>query len=282
VQEQAGAGAGAAAAAAAGGRRPGQEASFESRAKELPVAFPPAPFSMCSSLDSHGFSLRFRSAVPLSHASASAQPSARGKKAGKRAKSKAFAAAAAAAAELDRDEEGAPRLGPADIPRARLFLCHDADVKDGQLPAVHVEVDACVSLSVAVLEFQKVSRSSKLAPAKPHSGHQWYATRVQRGHACSCAKSLSLQHFPKRLRRILPPQNHKVRALDRVACRMSHVTYQMSNVTCRMSHTSTSHCMCNREQPGPHWSCCDQPVALGIALHQQHACIVRHSGIWHG
>ena len=179
VQEQTGAAA--SAAPPIGRRSPGQEASFESRSKELPVVFPPPPFSMRSGLGNHGFALRFRNAVPLpavpavSHTITGAQLSARRKKAKNKHKSKA--SASAAAAELGCDEDDGPQriqLHVADIPRVRLVLCHDADVKDGQLPQLHVEVDPCLNMSVAVSEFQKISRSSKLAPAKPHSGHQWY------------------------------------------------------------------------------------------------------------
>lgn len=170
-QEQSG---GAALAPPSSARRPpGQESSFESRAKELTVAFPPPAFCMRSGLDSQGLTLRFRSAVPLhsaiKHAEAGSQSSVTGKKSKKKGKSKA--SDASAVVDLSSDH----RLQPSDIPRARLFLCHESDVKDGQLPQLHVEVDPCAGLSNAVSELQKISRSSKLAPARPHSGHQWYA-----------------------------------------------------------------------------------------------------------
>lgn len=135
--------------------------------------FPPPALCMRSSLDSQGLTLRFRSAVPLQsaikHAEAGSQSSVSGKKTKKKGKSKASGASAV------EDSSSNHRLQPSDIPRARLFLCHESDVKDGQLPQLHVEVDPCAGLSVAVLELQKISRSSKLAPARPHSGHQWYA-----------------------------------------------------------------------------------------------------------
>ena len=72
------------------------------------------------------------------------------------------------------------RLQPADLPRVRLFLCHENEAKDANLPQLHVEVDPCTSLSIAVAELQRISRSSKLTPSKPHSGHRWYvfATHV--------------------------------------------------------------------------------------------------------
>ena len=164
---------GAAVALPSGGRRPpGQEASFESRAKELTVTFPPPASCMRSGLDSRGFTLRFRSAVPLQLACKDAvvnsQASFTGKKSKKKGKSKSSNAPQVANSPRNH------RLQPSDLPRARLFLCHDSDVKEGQLPQLHVEVDPCADLSHAVSELLKISRSSKLAPARPHSGHQWY------------------------------------------------------------------------------------------------------------
>jgi hypothetical protein len=84
---------------------------------------------------------------------------------------------AVAGAALD-EARGLRRLQPADIPRVRLFLCHESDAKDGKLPQVHVEVDPCTTLSIAVADLQRISRSSKLAPSKPHSGHRWYVVAV--------------------------------------------------------------------------------------------------------
>jgi hypothetical protein len=93
----------------------------------------------------------------------------------KKKKTHSKSSGAASASSLHTGESRSPQLHPGDIPRVRLFLCNQSDVKEGRLPALHVEVDPCCSLLVAVSQLQKICRSSKLAAAKPHSGHQWCA-----------------------------------------------------------------------------------------------------------
>ena len=175
---------GAAVAVPFGGRRAADpEAGHERRAKELPVVFPPKAHSVRAG---RGM-LRFRSAVPLARAREGA-----GSQAGfteKKTKKKNKQKASASAAVHDEVDESCPRLQPADIPRVRLFLCHENDVKDGRLPQIHVEVDPCVNLSVAILNLQNISRSSKLVPAKPHTGHQWYELNT---HFMSCTFSRAI------------------------------------------------------------------------------------------
>jgi hypothetical protein len=184
ISEQSG---GAAVAVPSGGRRaPDPEASHERRAKVLPVVFPPKAHAVRAGPENRDFMLRFRSAVPLARAEgAGSQTGFTEKKTKKKNKQKASASAAVP----DEVDESCPRLQPADIPRVRLFLCHENDVKDGRLPQIHVEVDPCVNLSVAILNLQNISRSSKLVPAKPHTGHQWYELNT---HFMSCTFSRAI------------------------------------------------------------------------------------------
>lgn len=117
--------------------------------------------------------LRFRTAVPLASTKECASSKLRvtGKK-NKKKKNQKHATSAPASEQVD--ESSSQHLAPSDIPRVRLFLCHEGDIKDGQLPQIHVEVDPCESLHAAILNLQNISRSSNLVPSKPHTGHQWY------------------------------------------------------------------------------------------------------------
>lgn len=152
-------------------RHPGQEADFEVQWKVLHVeALSPQACITKRGVGNKGAEMKFRTAVPVQIGTARA---------------------AAAPNELGRvplppltttpmfciKRLSQTPLHPADIPRVRLFLCHEADVEGAQLPRLHVEVDPCANLSVAIAELKKISRSS--APSKPHSGHRWYAHSLQ-------------------------------------------------------------------------------------------------------
>jgi hypothetical protein len=133
-------------------RHPGQEADYEVQWKVLHVdALSPQACSTNRAMDDKGVGTRFRIAVPAQIGAAHA--------------------AAAGPASTENSAAGRVSLHPDDIPRARLFLCHEADVAGSMLPRLHVEIDPCVNLSVAVEELKKISRSS--AASKPHSGHHW-------------------------------------------------------------------------------------------------------------
>lgn len=232
------------------------------------MTFPPAALGSWHVRDSAGFTLRFRRAVPLAAAEqgAGSQSKVAGKKSQK--KHKQSVAASSTAAPV-RDNGPLTRwLKPADIPRVRLFLCLENDIKGGQLPQLHVELDPCESLHVAVMKLQSTSRSSKLAPSKPHTGHQWYPlppTPTQRMHPsplCSfvavvlfmgfifiTAVSLFLQYLSERLRCFFATQNRQV---------------PLRALKSRFEHFDVGYV---RDSHGPHWSCCDQLVSLGnIAL----------------
>ena len=134
-------------------RHPGQEADFE-MVREMQwklLHVEPLSPQECSSnraMVDKGVGMRFRNAVP--------------------ARIGAAHAAAAGSASNEHCPAGRVPLHPADIPRARLFLCRETDVADALLPRLHVEVDPCANLSVAVEELKRISAASK-----PHAGHRW-------------------------------------------------------------------------------------------------------------
>jgi len=173
-------------------RHPGQQGeNFEDQLKwkELGVKFPPPQDVWSSCDDLEGAGLRFKPAVPsaefTSRAKKDSAPKAGGgaaaqfkgmsKGAKKRAKLRAKRSSAAdSAGDADADACDVDSfLRPCDIARARLFLCFDADVKDGKLPPQHMEVDALQPLADSIAEFEK-----------KFSGHKYGARDCTRLSIC--------------------------------------------------------------------------------------------------
>jgi hypothetical protein len=153
-------------------RASGQQDNYEVQWKELPVSLPVSSragvditLDLC---DAECYGLRFQPAVPSAEFESQNKPqtsltpaemkygqhfSSMNKSQKKRAKLRAKRFGAAAVAR-----EPVALLKPSDIARVRLFLCSDADVKDGALPKVHTEVDPRVPLAESVANFEKKLR----------------------------------------------------------------------------------------------------------------------------
>ena len=149
-------------------RHPGQQQgeNFELQWQMLRVQFPPQQ-GCDAGLDLKDRGMRFKPAVPLPEFLAARAKAARvrmragggamnfknmSKAKRKRVKQHTKLARAAAAAPSDAAESF---LFPSHVPRCRLFLCYHSDVQpDGQLPAVHAEIDPFRPLAQSAAEFE--------------------------------------------------------------------------------------------------------------------------------
>jgi hypothetical protein len=148
-------------------RVPGQQENFEVHWKELAVALPLSDhraFTLQSS-EKHGF--RFKAAIPsaeftsrtnrnsaLKSQGGAVKQSFHGMSKSQKKRAKARAKKCIAAISAD-DSDVSDFLQPCDIARVRLFLCFHADVQNGNLPAVHMEIDPQRPLAHSIAEFEK-------------------------------------------------------------------------------------------------------------------------------
>jgi hypothetical protein len=134
--------------------------------EELHVTFPPAEVQNGADVaaDVKGQGLRFVPAVPIPQfearvKAAGAALSADAVRSNFRNMTKCQKQKARLRCKLARDDlaQYPSILSPGDIPRARFFLCYHADVlKDGQLPAVHIEIDPSRPLAESIDKFDAV------------------------------------------------------------------------------------------------------------------------------
>ena len=153
-------------------RHPGQQQNFEVDWKELTIARPLSDnvsFTL-KNLDGHGF--RFKAAVPSAQFTSRAKQNSAlksqggaakqspllgmSKSARKRAKQRAKRSSAEIAGSSVQESDAAVLLQPCDIARVRLFLCFHSDVRNGKLPAIHLEIDPRRPLVDSISEFEKL------------------------------------------------------------------------------------------------------------------------------
>jgi hypothetical protein len=149
-------------------RVPGQQEVFEVDWRELAVAIPSnqnhREFTLKNS-ERHGF--WFKTAAPSADFTSSikiltsqggcAKQSFHGmsKSQKKKAKARAKKSSAAVSGACAGESSASIFLQPSDIARVRLFLCFHADVQNGQLPAINMEIDPQRPLADSIAEFEK-------------------------------------------------------------------------------------------------------------------------------
>lgn len=140
--------------------------------KDFDVSLSPPQDAFFDSANSEGYGFRFKAAVPCAEFIAfqtkkdkDKAPKQKGGAANalqfkgmsysqkKRAKRRAKQARDAALGISAEESEDQVFLKPNDIARVRLFLCLHADVKGGQLPSKHMEINPLQPLSESVSEF---------------------------------------------------------------------------------------------------------------------------------
>ncbi len=155
-------------------RHPGQPANHAVAWKEFAVSLPSHHDCMFDPGNAESYGFRFSAAIPTAKFTLQSQKGDQSKPQGgaagplqfqgmstsqkKRAKRRAKEQASRA---VDEESGVEVFLKPSDIARVRMFLCFNADVQGGKLPAVNMEINPLRPLRECIADFFKKFSSHK-------------------------------------------------------------------------------------------------------------------------